>query len=339
MRTLRLKKWDAALSPAACLAASWLPKPARPLSEKVLILRPGGLGDLVCADIALQELSLDARNFDWVIESRSQPWALFRDLPHRCYDVNPRTCLAKISGRYPLVINTEQLYGLAQAYALRAHAARARLFCFETNRGSSWSDHAVPYDWKDRHETIEFARLFAAALDRPEPGAARSSRPRLFAASEPPLVLMAGRQSPSRRLDLESWTTLIAQWRGQRSFLIAASPEDTAFAREVASHFEGVAQLFTGSFSDLCGQIARCEELLTMDGGGVHIASFFGVPTLALFSSGRDRKWHPLGEGSRILRRHDLACQPCTKFGQVPPCPFGFACLKMEDIAPTNPWP
>ena len=308
----------------------------RELSTKPLIVRPGGLGDLICADVALQELALDARDFAWLIESRSQPWAAHRSLPHLCYDVNPGKTVGQVRGRHSLVINTEQLFGLAEAYALLARAKGGRVVSFATNRGSSWSDATVSYDWRDAHETLEFARLFAAALGLPEPAGPRPPRQRLQPASAPPLVLIAGQQSRSRRLTLNAWAALISRWHPKRPFLIAAAPEDADFAGALVHRFDGLAERFEGSFDELCGQIARSEEILTMDGGGVHIASYFGVPTLALFTSGRDRKWHPLGEGSRIVRRRDLACQPCTKFGQVPPCPYGYACLKLEDEAPTK---
>jgi heptosyltransferase-2 len=336
VQTSFLKGLDAILYPGACVLASVLPRPGRAPSGKALILRPGGLGDLICADIALQELALDAREFTWLVESRSKPWALFRGLPHWCYDENPLKTLTQLRDRYLLVINTEQLFGLTEAYALLSRSKGGRLVSFETNRGSSWSDITAPYDWRDRHETLEFARLFAAALDLPEVTGPRLPRPRLEPLSAPLLVLIAGQQSPSRRLSLDAWTALIAGWHQERPFLIGAAPEDADFAGQLTRRFNGLAARFTGSFDELCRQIARSEEILTMDGGAVHIASFFGVSTLALFTSGRDRKWHPLGEGSRILRRHDLACQPCTKFGQVPPCPYRYACLKLEDVASTR---
>jgi ADP-heptose:LPS heptosyltransferase len=333
VQTTFLKRVDWLVSPAACWFAIFFPRLAPSKPPKTLIIRPGGMGDFICADIALQELGLDARNFTWLIETRSRPWARFRKLPHVCYDEKQRDALSRVMSRFSLVINTEQLFGLSQAYALACRAKRARVASFRTNRGSSWSHVRVPYNWKNAHETVEFARLFAAALDLQTDMGPRLPRPRVEPASAPPLVLIAGRQSPSRRLSLEAWTELVARWHQDRSFLIASAPEDAEFAGQIARHFEGQASLFAGSFDELCGQIARSEELFTMDGGGVHIASYFGVPTLALFTSGRDRKWHPLGEGSRILRRHDLTCQPCTKFGQVPPCPYGYACRKLEDIA------
>jgi ADP-heptose:LPS heptosyltransferase len=334
VQTSFLKSLDAVLYRGGCLLASVLPKSGRAPSGKTLILRPGGLGDLICADIALQELALDARDFTWLIERRSKPWALFRGLSHLCYDEHPLKTLPEVRDCYSLVINTEQFFGLTQACALLSRSKGGRLVSFETNRGSAWSDITVPYDWRNRHETVEFTRLFAAALGLPEPAGLRLPRPRLHPPGGPPLVAIAGLQSPSRRLNLDVWTTLISRWHQKRPFLIVAAPEDADFAEQLTGRFDGLASRFTGSFDELCGQIARSEEVFTMDGGAVHIASYFGVSTFALFTSGRDRKWRPLGEGSRILRRHDLACQPCTKFGQVPPCPYGYACLKLEDVAP-----
>ncbi len=334
-----LKSLDGVLHKTFCRIALLLPKKPRQASGEVLIIRPGGMGDLTCADIALNELGLDSTHFTWLIETRSKSWAEYRGLPHLCYDLDPFKTLSQVWNRYDLVINTEQFFGLAEAYALLSATKTGRIASFQANRGSRWSDIIAPYDWRDEHETIAFARLFVQALELSHDEKKRPSRNRLHPPSTPPLVLIAGRQSPSRRLSLEAWVALIAQWHRERPFLIAASPEDAEFADQIASSFTGLARRFTGSFPDLCRQISTSEEIFTMDGGAVHIASFFGVPTLALFTSGRDRKWLPLGQGSRILRRSDLACQPCTKFGQVPPCPNQYACLQIENLAPTEATP
>jgi ADP-heptose:LPS heptosyltransferase len=193
----------------------------------------------------------------------------------------------------------------------------------------------VAYDWRERHETIEFMRLFAHALRRPEPEDLRPSmRPRLYPEGGPPLVVIAGRQSRSRRLDLETWTALIAEWHQDEPFLIAAGPEDAEFVAQLVRRFDKLAGPFSGNFDELCNQIGHSPDILTMDGGPVHIASFYGVPAVVLFTSGRDRKWRPLGEGSHVVRRHDLPCQPCAKFGQVPVCFHGHACKKVENVPP-----
>jgi heptosyltransferase-2 len=326
-----LKELDRVLGPAARILGSCLPKVQRKLHPLKLVLRPGGMGDLICADIALQELGLKAQDFLWLIEKRSRPWAAYRGLPFLCYDEQPQRVLVQIWRRHSTVINTEQLFGLAQGCALLAKAPNGRLACFETIRGARRADIVVPYDWKDAHETLEFARLFAAALDLPEP-ARPPSRSRLQAASGPPILLVAGCQSRSRALGLERWTRLARSWSRGRRFFIAASPADAALAEQLVHRFDGTAVRFVGDFPQLCRAIAESEEILTVDGGALHMASFFGVPTFAVFTSGRYRKWAPLAQGSRIIRRHDLPCQPCTKFGQVPPCPIQYQCLELRDF-------
>jgi ADP-heptose:LPS heptosyltransferase len=171
-----------------------------------------------------------------------------------------------------------------------------------------------------------------ASLDLPQPARHRPPRSRLQPTAGPPLVVVAGCQSPSRALGFERWTRLVESWHGGRHFLIAASTADAAFADRLARRFDGVASRLEGDFPRLCQAIAQSQEILTMDGGAVHMASFFGVPTVAVFTSGRSRKWAPLAQGSRIIRRHDLPCQPCTKFGQVPPCPIQYQCLELRNF-------
>jgi ADP-heptose:LPS heptosyltransferase len=105
------------------------------------------------------------------------------------------------------------------------------------------------------------------------------------------------------------------------------------FGRQLIERFENQAELFHGNFSQLCDRIASSEEVLTIDSGFLHIASYYGVPTTGIFTSGRERKWASLARDSSIVRRNDLACQPCTWFGQVPVCAHNFACkdLRMRE--------
>lgn len=332
------RRLDAILYPEACFVTSRLPKPDRAKPGKPLVLRPGSPRDLICADIALEELGLDSRDFNWIIDRRSRPWAVYRGIPHLCLDEQPFGTSKKVWDRYPLVINTEQFLGMTEACALLSRAEGGKLVSFETNRGASFSDVTVPYDWSDRHETLEFGRIFAAALDLPDVIGPRQPRPRAVTPSAPPLVMIAGLHSKSRRLSTDEWEGLIKKWHRDRSFVITGAEEDGDFVAEVARRFPTLATRLGGNFDERCDQISWSEEVLTVEGSAVQIASFFGVPTLAVFTSGRELKWHPLGEGSRILRRHDLPCQPCEKLGQLPPCHHRYACLNLVGVTPENVW-
>ena len=148
---------------------------------------------------------------------------------------------------------------------------------------------------------------------------------------------MSGRQSPTRALELERWSELVEQWAAGREFEIAAAPVDRAFADALTARLGAGARPFAGDFRALCDRIAAAEELFTVDGGPVHIASYLGVPTTAVFTSGRSSKWAPLARGSRVVVRGELPCQPCTMFGETPPCPNGLVCHRLSWHAHTAP--
>ena len=118
-----LKRFDRLLWPlAACLAAIGRRLPGRgEPAGRVLIVRPGGLGDLVLCCIACEMLGRDPREFVWLIEKRTEPWARHLGLDYACYDRIDRRSLG-LRARFPLVINSEQRFGLAQATALLALA-------------------------------------------------------------------------------------------------------------------------------------------------------------------------------------------------------------------------
>jgi hypothetical protein len=302
------------------------------------------MGDLICAIMALENLNLNPCDFFWVIERRSASWAQYLGLSYFCYDQESVMALACWPAAFEQVINTEQFFGLSQGFALALKRPKGMLTCFSTNRCSRYADLTVEYDWKDAHEVLEFERLFAAALRIPLD--ASQSNPKSFAGSGsdlPPrqrkrpsqgqaIVCLAGLQSPSRRLNIKRWHELIERWSSSEkgTFLLACAPEDRLFAIELASLLKGKAILFEGSFNELCDRLAVAERLLTMDGGMVHVASYFGVPTTALFTSGRDRKWAPLAKDSRIVKAQGLECQPCTRFGQTPACPYSFKCHELD---------
>jgi ADP-heptose:LPS heptosyltransferase len=248
-------------------------------------------------------------------------------LDYVCYDGHLVAQHARIAGRFSTVINSEQRFGLSQATAVLACARGAQLTCFETNRAASWAGLRVPYDPDGTHESVLFQNLLATALRLPARTSSEPlSRPRRAPAAEKPVVGLSGLQSKSRTFSEEEWARFITARIGRQPFWIASSETDRARARQLAERFPNRAKVFEGNFDDLCGLIESAEQVLTADGGFLHIASYYGVPVTGLFTSGRDRKWAALGQGSRTLLREGLACRPCTVFGQTPRCAHAFAC-------------
>ncbi len=328
MNPRALKKLDSAAWPAtlamARLASLCLRRPRDP---RPLVIRPGGMGDLILMCVAAEELGLDPHAFYWLIERRSRVWAERLGLDYLCYDDGIASRHWEIAGRFTTVINSEQRFGLSQSAAVLARRRGGVLTCFATNRAARFADRRVPYDPDGTHESVMFRRLLTVALDLPctVPGRVVPRRRSALATAQP-VVGLSGLQSESRALSDDQWERFIRSRIGTRAFWIASSEADRAVARRLARRFAGQATVFQGKFAALCELIRRTEQVITVDGGILHIASYYGVPVASLFTSGRDRKWAPLAPGSRSIMRAELACRPCVWFGQAPACAHHFEC-------------
>lgn len=320
--------WPAALTIAK--AGAFLLR-FRRQDPRPLILRPGGMGDLILLCVAAEQLGCDPKDFFWVIERRSGVWARHLGLDHICYDDHLAVQHWKIAGRFKIVINSEQFFGLSQATAKLACGRGSMLTCFDTNRAAQSAGRHVAYDPDRAHEAVMFQALLAAALGlKARVPAEPAPRPRTAPPLEKPIFGLGGLQSESRAFTEEDWTRFIRGHVGEDAFWLASSELDRAMARRLANRFPGQAEVFEGGFDSLCRLIQRAKEVFTVDSGFLHVASYYGTPVTGLFTSGRDRKWAALGPGSRALFRADLACRPCVWFGQAPTCTHHFACKELQ---------
>ncbi len=295
-----------------------------PSREAPLILRPGGLGDLVCCHLALEYLGQNPRDFFWLVERRSAPWARSHALPHLCYDRDLRAILATFGGRWPRVIDTEQFFGLAQAMALFCRAPGGTVFSFEGNRRSRDSDVTVPYSQNRDHESLLFARLFGRALGIAPPDAPKEI-PRRSPGAGYGLLALGGGLAPSRNFPLSFWLSLGRAYGGGLPLVISGGRGEGALLKALGAAIPG-ARILPPSFEAFEEAVRSAERVITVDSGAVHVASYHGVPTVAVFSSGQERKWAPLGAGSVVLTNPGAPCRPCALWGQVPPCPHGLVC-------------
>lgn len=328
----RLKAVDRYASPLAATGGFLLGAAAgtvRRHNGPPLIVRPGGMGDLVLAHLALESLGVPASSVSWVIERRSEPWAEYARLRYICYDRGLPKAVRGLAGRHPVVIDTEQRFGLSRAIALAARPRKGRVVGFTTNRAGRWATVRVPYDRFDTHETVEFSRLFGVALGLP-PLSAPPVPARRRAPTGDLVVAIAGTASTSRTFSAERWADIARPWAQGRPALVVGAPSDRELAERIAARLDKSAGVLTDSFGEVCDRIAVAPEILTVDGGLVHVASYLGVPAVAIFTSGRPTKWRPLAPGSAVVHRTDLPCQPCNLFGQVPPCPYLTRCRQID---------
>ncbi|MDR0953281.1 MAG: glycosyltransferase family 9 protein [Elusimicrobiota bacterium] len=83
------------------------------------------------------------------------------------------------------------------------------------------------------------------------------------------------------------------------------------------------------SLSELMAIMKYFKLFITNDSGPMHIATAFGVPTLAIFGpTTRELGFFPYGEGHRVVEVKGLPCRPCALHGSKK-CPLGhFKCMR-----------
>lgn len=298
-----------------------------------LIVRPGGMGDLIYTRMAEEYLALE-HPVIYLIERRSEVWAKHYGLNYILYDVNPLLTLFRLAGSFLTVVVTEQRYGAACAYGWVAMAIGGKAYGFRTQRLRILLDVVADYDATSGHEVGWFHQLLElAAIKDCSNQAAPVLRQRRHIGDGSIWIGIAGTGVPSRQLELSKWVNIIQEVLGKhlrKQIYIACVQGDIDLANAICREIKDC-QVFKGNFGALCDALSLAEFLICMDGGIAHIAAYEGVPVFAAFTSGVAAKWFPFSQGSQTLLASPLPCQPCTRFGQVPKCTNRFACKNFED--------
>jgi ADP-heptose:LPS heptosyltransferase len=115
----------------------------------------------------------------------------------------------------------------------------------------------------------------------------------------------------------EKYGRLAARLQADRGFktLVTWGPGEKELAEAVAAAGEGAATVCpaTGSLLELAALIAMARVYVSADSGPLHIANYLGVPCLALFGPKDPALYKPYFPPSRVVRRADVDCSPCTR--------------------------
>lgn len=328
-----IRALDQLLWPMALLFARLLAKIPRKQLDQRVIIRPGGMGDLICAQIALETMGLSPKEFIWIVEPRSIPWVKMMNLDHHLIGLSLLTKVAK----YRNVINSEQHYGASQIIAI-ALAGRSRdVTVFSTVRGASTSTNICQYSPTRTHEIDSFVDLFSSANLSSQKEFDLASRTQ-SKRGESLVVALGGGHADSRSLDIQQWSEIILKWTAGSPFSLIAGPVETSLALQLQRQFADRCTFVPGDFNSNCEKISAASRVLTMDGGLTHVATYFGTPTDAIFTSGQDLLWSPRAVTSRSFYDPTVKCRPCTMFGHTPRCPVDFACKKnlLANVQPFN---
>ncbi len=314
--------------------------------RRVLVLRPGGLGDAVLLIPMLRQLKqlLPHAEIDVFAESRNAAVLnMLEKTVHRCISLDRQPLAVPVmmlTRPYQLVIDTEQWH---HATALLACLSGAAIRVgFDTNPARSRCYTVrVPYR-QDEFEGRSFLRMLSMLTGR----ALEADWGQPFLRLPSPLLSTMQQRVRGRRLITIAVRGGIPErcWPPEQlrrtvgeltaegwDVCLVGTQADQPTAQQIRQGVPHDRILdWTGQLSlpETMAVLACSRVFLGTDSGLMHVAYALGTPRVALFGAGIEAKWAPpSGTHTRVLNRH-LPCSPCTVFGYTPKCPIGVQCLR-----------
>lgn len=316
--------------------------------KKVLVIRPGGMGDAVFLIPILGKLKRDRPELKVDILCEKRNSSVFESQPQihdRIYRYDTfKEFLEVFENSYDLIIDTEQWHYLSAvvAYSFKkrftigfaTRPLRAKLF-----------DLKVAYDIK-AYELDNFKRLFAP-LNTPVSDITNIDSS--FIVSEKCLTqtkqkipaksisLFLGGSIPEKRLSLEQGLAII-RFIIAKGFcpVLLGGRDALELNREIEKNISGNRLLnFTAktSLEESAALIKQSAAFVGTDSGLMHLACAVGTPVVAIFGPSRIEKWGPQGERHAVIAAN-APCAPCANFGYtLPSCKETYICMAGIDTA------
>jgi ADP-heptose:LPS heptosyltransferase len=313
--------------------------------KRILVVRPGGLGDAVLTFPlikGLRDFYGDAQ-IDVLAETRNAGVYGLNPFVHRIhlYDSRPISTFLRLQRvGYDMVVDTEQFHHLS---AIVANALRPTYLCgFASPSRSRLLTHAVSYA-ETIYEVFSFLEMFHSISGQRvafDPNAAFIDIPIelqewansvLDSVGDCPIVTVVPNAGVQHRVWSAERFKQVVQWVVRKGFFVlllggkdaspAAKTISEGFDRNALGNMAGLTTL-----PQAAALIQRARVHLSSDTGILHLAYGVGTPTVSLFGPGNHNKWAPCGD-RHVVVRTDLPCSPCTQHGTSPPCPHGAACI------------
>ncbi|MDE0838158.1 MAG: glycosyltransferase family 9 protein [Kiritimatiellae bacterium] len=341
LKTRLLKLFDATLGLALCrVIGYWRHRsgapeiaatPAPDSIERVLVIRPGGMGDMLMLLPVLRQIKhlWPDCELDIICERRNLDVLALFDVDHTAYayDAHPiRLWKALRSRRFDLCIDTEQFHNFSAVMGIASGALVRVGYKLNPMRISLYT-HLVSYD-VDGYELDQFRRLLSAVDVDPGSGSLHGAllkNPDAARATPDPtqIAIAPGSMNRYKQWPVENTFTLI-QMLGQRGYnIVLLGGDDHTLSQAVLSRITSLPyvrnRIGTCSLAQTADALAHASVFVGGDSGLMHLAAALSRPSVALFGPSDPRKWHS-PQKSSICLHLGLPCSPCSVFGYQKLC-------------------
>ncbi|MEW6067913.1 MAG: glycosyltransferase family 9 protein [Nitrospirota bacterium] len=313
--------------------------------EKILIIRPGGIGDAVLLLPAINSLKgeFPYSEIDILCEKRNADiFRLSKNIKHIYLYDKDMDIFKCLKNKYDVVIDTEQWHRLS---AVVAYLTRAPVrIGFDTNERKNFFSNKIPYSHED-YEVYSFFHLIKPITGKllnfnvEEPFISTTIFPpvqSLLKGIKNAVAIFPGASVEERRWGGAKFGEVAKRLHDNGyGIVILGSGSDHTDAEKIKKCVADSLDI-TGrtTLSEVACILKECRLLITADSGLMHIAYGVGTPTVSLFGSGIEKKWAPAGKRNIVINKR-LDCSPCTNFGYTPRCKRNVECLsyiKVEDV-------
>jgi ADP-heptose:LPS heptosyltransferase len=320
------------LLPKAAMAKS----KATPL-KKILVIRPGGMGDAFLLLPVLRAVFKKYKvKIDVLCEPRNKAAFLNVDFISSIYFYrNLKSWWTILHYNYDLIIDTEQSHFLS---AVMTRILKADLkIGFKTNGRDKMHNISLPYE-QEEYEASLFWNLFTLVFDiNPE----ISFDFPYFEQTEPLVngndfvCFFPGASIKPKLWPEERWAKII-DWvahKGFKPILLGSFLEKNQCSKIMSL-------LQNNKTSDMCCKLSipetanlfkRAKVLISTDSSILHLGVLCNIPTISLFGPTSERKWAPKGNRHIIVKK-TIECRPCTLFGTTPPCSNNLSCMTQISV-------
>jgi len=324
---------------AACLPVAHSGRTAT-VPNRILIIRPGGIGDAALLFPALGALKKKFPQARVTVLAEKRNAGIFSLNPSvdqvLRYDVASEF-LAVFRLKPDIVIDTEQFHRLSAVVARLTGAVT--LIGFASNERSCLFHHAIPYSHDDYEANSFFHLFFPLGISDPAtiaepflsvPVTAQFRANKLLAplAGHPFIALFSGASVPERRWGGARFSQVAVRLTQQGyKIVVVGGKEDVTTGATVIQEAGGLNLAGCTTLAETAAILEQASLLISADSGVLHLGVGLGIPTVSLFGPGIAKKWAPRGPQHIVLNKQ-LSCSPCTQFGYTNRCPRQAACLQ-----------
>ncbi|MBF0494754.1 MAG: glycosyltransferase family 9 protein [Candidatus Omnitrophica bacterium] len=322
------------------LPAFKIPVPADIKTNKILLIRPGGIGDAVLLIPAINDLAKSfpkAKIFILCEKRNVEIFKLLNSITGIYVFDSGLDILKVLQNNYDVVIDTEQWHNLS---AFVAYTAKSPVkIGFATNNRGKLFNIKIDYSHDD-YEVYSFLNLINPLTAKDH--TFRKDTPFLLSEIKLPyfikyqiknkskgiVSIFPGATVNERRWDINNFADVAKdlQASGYTVVLLGGAQDKSRAARIHNAAPGAIIAAARTSLEETAGIIKHSKLLITADSGLMHMAYALGTPTISLFGAGIEKKWAPIGAGHVVINKN-LPCSPCTKFGYTPWCRKKVECL------------